>query len=115
MALGLTIFIFVGLTIFAIQTKIDFTNKSGIMLSLILCLILTGILSAFIPALRVVYAGLGAFVFSVFIVYDTQLIVGGSHRTYQFSIDDYVLGALSLYIDFIQLFLFLLRIFGGNN
>ena len=85
------------------------------MLALLVILILCGILSIFIPALRIVYAGLGAFVFSAFIVYDTQLICGGKHRTYQFSVDDYVLAALSLYIDVVQLFLFLLSLLGGGH
>eukprot|EP01138_Halocafeteria_seosinensis_P004756 gb/GECG01004863.1/.p1 GENE.gb/GECG01004863.1/~~gb/GECG01004863.1/.p1 ORF type:complete len:311 (+),score=12.27 gb/GECG01004863.1/:1-933(+) len=114
-AVGLTIAVFLGLTAFAYQTKIDFTTMSGTMFALLIILILCGILSIFIPALRVVYAGLGALVFSAFIVYDTQLICGGKHRQYQFSIDDYVLAALSLYIDVVQLFLFLLSLLGGGG
>eukprot|EP01138_Halocafeteria_seosinensis_P004267 gb/GECG01004363.1/.p1 GENE.gb/GECG01004363.1/~~gb/GECG01004363.1/.p1 ORF type:complete len:282 (+),score=28.03 gb/GECG01004363.1/:1-846(+) len=114
-ALGLTIGVFLALTAFAWQTKIDFTNASGIMMSLLVVLIITGILAIFIPSLRLVYAGLGAIVFSAFIVYDTQLIVGGKHRKMKFGVDDYVIAALSLYIDVVQLFLFLLRILGGRR
>ena len=37
-------------------------------------------------------------VFSFYIVYDTQLIVGGKHRKYQFSTDDYVIASVSFYL-----------------
>lgn len=107
--------VFLGLTAFAWQTKIDFTKLSGSLFSLLIILIICGILASFIPSLRVIYAGLGALVFSIFIVYDTQLIIGGEHRKLRLSIDDYVMAALSLYIDVIQLFLFLLTILGGGR
>ena len=42
--------------------------------------------------------------FSLFIVYDTQLIIGGKHHSHQFSIDEYVFAALSLYIVRAQVF-----------
>ena len=61
--------------------------------------------------IMVFYSFLGTIVFSCFIVYDTQLIIGGKHRR-KFSIDDYVMAALMLYIDIIELFLHLLRIIG---
>jgi protein lifeguard len=53
--------------------------------------------------------------FSVYIVYDTQLIVGGEHRKLSFSIDDYAFAALMLYVDIIQLFLSILELFGERR
>ena len=35
--------------------------------------------------LETIISSFGAFLFSCYIVYDTQLIVGGDHRKYQFS------------------------------
>ena len=64
--------------------------------------------------LQLVYAWAGALLFSFFIVYDTQLIVGGKH-SHEFSIDDYAFAAISLYLDIVQLFLYLLRIFGQRR
>lgn len=46
-------------------------------------------------------------------VYDVQLIMGG--RKYELSEEEYVFGALILYVDIINLFLILLYIFGGSN
>eukprot|EP01138_Halocafeteria_seosinensis_P016053 gb/GECG01016381.1/.p1 GENE.gb/GECG01016381.1/~~gb/GECG01016381.1/.p1 ORF type:complete len:295 (+),score=20.21 gb/GECG01016381.1/:1-885(+) len=115
LALGLTISVFLALTVFAWQTKTDFTAASGLMTSFLALLLFTGILSLFIPSLRLVYASLGALLFSGFIVFDTQLILGGEHRQLQFTVDDYVLAALSLYIDVVQLFLYILRLIGDRR
>ncbi len=46
-----------------------------------------------------------------FIVIDTQMLIGGKHGI-QFSPDDYIAAALNLYLDIVQLFLYLLRIIG---
>lgn len=49
----------------------------------------------------------------VYIVMDIQLIVGSKKR--KLSIDDYVIGAMILYIDIIQLFIYLLLILSEVN
>ena len=51
-------------------------------------------------------ATLGVFLFGVYLIFDTQLIMGG--KRYELSIDDYVVGALILYLDIIMIFLYLL-------
>ena len=57
---------------------------------------------------------LGVLIFSLYLVYDTQLVVGGRHRKFQYGVDDYVFAALSLYLDVINLFLCILAIAKGN-
>lgn len=37
--------------------------------------------------------------YSMYLIYDTQLIIGG--KSHELQIDDYILGALFLYIDII--------------
>lgn len=51
----------------------------------------------------------GALIFSMYIVYDTQMMMGGSHK-YSISPEEYVFAALNLYLDIINLFLYLLKI-----
>ena len=58
---------------------------------------------------------LGSIIMSLFIVHDTQLIVGGKHRKAQLDTKDYVMGAMTLYLDIANLFLMLLRLFGEAN
>ena len=89
-----------GLTLFAFQTRIDFTGMSSAMFCLLIVLLLFGVWTAIFPSqvASTAYAALGAFVFSLFIVYDTQLIIGGKHHSHQFSVDEYVFAALTIYI-----------------
>jgi FtsH-binding integral membrane protein len=42
-------------------------------------------------------------------------VIGGTHHAYKFEVDEYVFAALNLYIDIVQLFLFLLRLFRNND
>lgn len=108
---GITFVIVLSLTIFAFQTKIDFTVMSGSLLVLCLVLLLFGILAAVTPypGLHQLYCALGVLVMGVFLVYDTQLIVGGGHR-YAFSPEEYVFAALALYLDIMYIFIRVLRL-----
>ena len=65
--------------------------------------------------MRLIYALIGTLLFAGFIVYDTQLIVGGKHKKLQFGIDDYVFAALNLYLDVINMFYYLLLLTGGDS
>ena len=60
------------------------------------------------------YASIGAFLFSCYIIFDTQLMMGGKHK-YAIDPEEYIFGALNLYLDIINLFLFILRIIGASR
>ena len=106
-----------GLSLYACFTKRDFTMFGGALVSLLLVMIMSSFLFMFIPmnnTINIVYGGIGAFIMCLFIVYDTQLMLGGKHK-YAISMDEYVFAALNLYLDIINLFLYLLRIVGGGG
>ena len=107
----------IALTIYAMQTKYDFTTSGGILLSLLIGLMVMGILNIFVQNqfLKTFIAAAGAVIFSMYIVYDTQLIVGGKHRKHQFDVDDYVFATITLYLDIINLFLYLLELLDGKR
>lgn len=44
-----------------------------------------------------------------FLVVDTQMIIGGTHKI-QITEEDYVFAALTLYLDIINIFLYILQI-----
>jgi hypothetical protein len=113
-AVGFTAVVVLGLTLFAIQTRWDFTMLRGGLLVLLMILILFGILCACIPSkvLSIVYASLGALFFSVYLVVDTQLMLGGKHQ-YSLSPEEYIFAALNLYLDIINLFIMILSIVGS--
>lgn len=109
---GATCLVTLGLTLFAFQTKYDFTSFGPYLLSLLLILLFMGIISIFYEnnVYNLVYSGLGALIFSFYIVYDTQLIIGGKSKRYEYGDEDYIFAALSLYLDIINLFLYILEI-----
>jgi len=57
----------------------------------------------------IVYASLGAALFSIYIVIDTQQIVGGKHKR-KFQIDEYISAAVRLYLDIVYLLMFAMAI-----
>ena len=66
--------------------------------------------------LYLVIAGIACLLFSAYLLYDIQLVMGG--RYYSISPDEYVFAALNIYLDIINLFLWILTIIGlagGNN
>ena len=65
--------------------------------------------------MRKLYLLAGVLIFSLYIVYDTQTIVGGEHKNFQFDMDDYVLAALVIYLDIINLFILLLQLLQGGR
>ena len=109
---GATCLITLGLTLFACQTKYDFTGYGPYLLCILLILIFMGTMSIFIhnQIYNLIYSCLGALIFSFYIVYDTQLIIGGKHSKYKYDDEDYVIAALSLYLDIINLFIYILEI-----
>lgn len=69
----------------------------------------------FLPYSDMVYGLVGATIFSFYLAYHTRLIVSGKHTKYQMNEQDYVYGAMSLYNDIINLFIYLLRVIGEDR
>lgn len=114
-AIGITLLITIGVTIFAMQTKYDFT-KNCILVPICLCFALIGFGIACIffrnDIMQAVYGGLGAVLMALFLVIDTQMILGG--KRYQFSEEDYISATLQLYLDICYIFMYILNMFTNN-
>uniref|UniRef100_A0A7S1WC78 Uncharacterized protein n=1 Tax=Alexandrium catenella TaxID=2925 RepID=A0A7S1WC78_ALECA len=122
-AAAITTVIFVCMTVYAWTSKTDFTGFGPYLMGFLIALFALGLALPLLPLLGVSmslatkgYAALGVILFTFYIVYDTQLIIGEwkGHKV-SFGIDDYVFAALNLYLDIINLFLDLLRLLGDNN
>ncbi|XP_063222030.1 protein lifeguard 1-like isoform X4 [Bacillus rossius redtenbacheri] len=113
MAVGLTAAVSLGLTLFAFQTKWDFTVLSGGLLAASIVLLIFGIVVAIFPGkvLILLYASIGVIIFSLYLVMDTQLMMGGKHR-YSLSPEEYIFAALNLYLDIVNIFVYILTIIG---
>lgn len=115
-ALGITVVVVAGVTLFAFQTKWDFTTANGILFSCLLVLTVAGIIQIFVRAdwLQILISAGGALLFSVYLIFDIQLLMGGQHK-YSISPDEYVFAALNIYLDIINLFLYILSLVNRAN
>ncbi|KAL3756462.1 hypothetical protein ACHAWU_009856 [Discostella pseudostelligera] len=66
----------------------------------------------FLPYSEAIYGLLGAGMFSMYLAHHTRLIVSGKSAKFQLNEKDYIIGAMSLYSDIINIFLYILRILG---
>ena len=64
--------------------------------------------------MNIVYSAIGCVIFSLYLIYDTQIMMGGKHK-YALSPEEYIFAALNLYIDFMQLFRFILILVGVSG
>ena len=108
-AVILTLFATIGLTVYAMRTKTDFTFLGGILFCFSFVIFITIIFYFFIKV-TALWLMLGVMCYSLYLIYDTQLIMGNVGISY--GIDDYCLAALNLYIDIIYLFIKILEIIG---
>uniref|UniRef100_A0A8C6BB91 Uncharacterized protein n=1 Tax=Monodon monoceros TaxID=40151 RepID=A0A8C6BB91_MONMO len=99
-----TTLVTISLTLFALQTKCDFTLLNGMLFVLLFVLIIYGILLILI---RSYVSGI-----SFYLVMDVQLMVGGHHHHSDLDPEEYVFAALNIYVDIINLFLFILQLIG---
>uniref|UniRef100_A0A6Q2X7W6 Uncharacterized protein n=1 Tax=Esox lucius TaxID=8010 RepID=A0A6Q2X7W6_ESOLU len=110
MAVGITALVCFTVVIFSLQTKYDFTSCHGVLFVCLIVLIVFSILCIFIrnKILDLVYASLGALLFTCFLAVDTQMLLGNKEMA--LSPEDYVFASLSLYTDIINIFLYILAI-----
>ncbi|CAD7288467.1 Inner membrane protein YbhL [Campylobacter majalis] len=106
-AFTLTTVAFGGLSIFAMNTKRDFTTMSKFLFITLIVVVVAAIINIFTqsPLFQLAIASVSAILFSAFILYDTQNIIRGNYETP-------VEGAVALYLDFVNLFTSLLQILG---
>lgn len=102
--LGVTL----GITIYAITTKNDFTFMGGLLFSGLSLIFMLTFLSFFFPFMNVLLCILGVFIYSLYLLYDTQLIFGKVGAEY--NVDDYIIASLNIFLDIIQIFVYILQI-----
>ncbi|EIM82801.1 UPF0005-domain-containing protein [Stereum hirsutum FP-91666 SS1] len=106
-ALLITTGVFLGLTLFTLQSKYDFSGMGPWLFGGLIALVMTGFVGVFLPfnsTMDLIFAIGGTLLFSGYVVYDTYIINS------KLSPDEYIMGAISLYLDFINLFLNILRL-----
>lgn len=112
----LTATVVVAITLYAFTTKTDFTVFGPLIYIFGLVFAVAGLLmSAFGYTHNLLYCSIGAIFFSFYLLFDTQMIMGGDSKRYQFDEDSYILAAVTLYLDIINIFLYILEILDENK
>jgi len=117
--LGITSIIFAMMSLYGFFTKTDLTSIGKLLFFFLIGVIIATVVNIFLKSsfldYIICYVGIG--VFMGLTAYDTQKI-----KTMATNLIDYpdgqkyaILGALSLYLDFINIFLYLLRLFGRRD
>ena len=97
-------------------TKIDLTRLGPILFMGLMALILAMIVNMFIPneAFNLALTVIGLIIFLVYVAYDIQVIKKKMHMVEDQNVVG-IYGAFTLYIDFINIFIRLLRLFGNRK
>lgn len=117
-----TIVLFLVLTIYGYTTKSNLQNYTSFLFVGIISIIIMSVINMFIGSntLDLLLSALAVVVFVIYTAYDTQRIKNTIiSLSYQGQLDLLdrveIIGALSLYLDFINLFIYLIRIFGKRK
>lgn len=88
----------------------------GILFVCLIILFVFGIVLMFFPGktMMLVYSSMGVILFSIYLIYDTQMMMGGTHKA-SISPEEYVFAALTLYLDIINIFVYILSIIGASK
>jgi modulator of FtsH protease len=107
----LTVGIFGGLTAYVFVSKKDFSFMRGMLMTGLIVVILAGVVNIFLgaSALGFAVAAASLLLFSGFVLYDTSNIIR------RYPTNEYVAGALSLYLDAFNIFLALLRLLNSSR
>jgi FtsH-binding integral membrane protein len=111
---------FLGLSLYGYTTKRDLSAMGTFLIMGVIGLIVAMVINMFLrsPGLNLAISAIGVLIFAGLTAYDTQKI-----KSMYFAVAGYgeamaktaVMGALALYIDFINMFLFLLRFMGDRR
>jgi len=113
---------FTACSIYGMVTKRDLTSLGGFLMMGLFGIIIASVINMFVGSsgMSMIISYIGVLVFVGLTAYDTQKLKSMA-MTQPDGLDagtmrkGAILGALSLYLDFINLFLMLLRIFGGGR
>ncbi|KFI45509.1 hypothetical protein GA0061078_0141 [Bifidobacterium bohemicum] len=124
-ALIMTVAFFFVLTMFALTTKLDMLKAGPILMVALLTLVIGEVVMMFIApsnTMLMVTAGIGLIIFAGLTMYDAQQTRAlYAQAAYSFNGDTTVLDkisilcSLNLYLDFVNMFLYLLQLFGSSD
>lgn len=109
----LTLGAFGVLSVYAVFSKRDFSAWGSFFIVGLVVLLIASVINMFVAsaAAGLWIAAVGVLVFSGLLVFDTWRIV----RSGQYGQDDYVLAAVTIYLDLLNMFMFIITLLGGRG
>ncbi len=118
----ITAIAFAGLSLWGYTTKTDISGWGSFLIMGVIGLIVAMVVNIFLhsSALAFAVSALGVLIFAGLTAYDTQKIKNTYLQMRAAEGEAYlgkaaIMGALSLYLDFLNMFMFLLQLFGNRN
>ncbi|MDX8348130.1 Bax inhibitor-1/YccA family protein [Cognatiyoonia sp. IB215446] len=113
---------FAGLSLYGYTTKKDISGWGAFLIMGVIGLIVAMIVNLFLqsPAIMFAISVLGVLIFAGLTAYDTQkikndYIAHAAHGDQEWLAKSAIMGALNLYLDFINMFMFLLQLLGNRE
>ncbi|MCJ7871872.1 Bax inhibitor-1/YccA family protein [Phaeobacter sp. J2-8] len=113
---------FAGLSLYGYTTKKDISGWGSFLIMGVIGLLVASIINIFLgsPAIMFAISILGVLIFAGLTAYDTQKIKNtylehAHHGDSEWLGKAAIMGALNLYLDFINMFMFLLQLFGNRE
>ena len=106
------------MALYGYTTKKDLTKMGSILFMALIGLIVVSLVNIFLASdmLSWIVSGVGVLIFVGLTAWDTQKIKQMAYQTDEQNVGKLAaIGALTLYLDFINLFLYLLRFFGSRD
>ena len=109
----LTFAAFGGLTLYATVSRRDFSAWGSFFIIGLIVLFIAMLINAFVAsaAASLWISAVGVMIFAGLLVFDTWRIT----RSGQFGQDDYVIAAVQIYLDLLNMFLFILSLLGNRS
>jgi len=109
----LTFAAFGALSLYAVFSRRDFSAWGAFFFVGLIVLLVASVLNFFFQSVVVglFLSAIGVFVFSGLLVFDTWRII----RSGAYGQDDYVFAAVTIYLDLLNLFMFILSLLGGRR
>ena len=118
----ITAIAFAGLSLWGYTTKRDISGWGAFLIMGVIGLIVASIVNIFLgsPAIMFAISVIGVLIFAGLTAYDTQkiktdYIAHAAHGDQEWLAKSAIMGALNLYLDFINLFMFLLQFLGNRE
>lgn len=118
----ITAIAFAGLSLWGYTTKKDISGWGSFLIMGVIGLLVAMIVNIFLasPAIMFAISALGVLIFAGLTAYDTQKIKTmylehAQHGDSEWLAKSAIMGALNLYLDFINMFMFLLQLFGNRE